>query len=168
MCGGRAGRSKGLAISERQPRGLRRTSEVIKAATVRDAMRGGVDCVGENEPVAAAARRLAELDVGSMPICGEDDRLKGKIPDRDIAVEVVAKSLDPQTTTVGSLAQGKPVTIGADDSRDEALRAMSEHRVRPLPVIDRHRLVGILSQAGLAEALPDEQAGDVVHALSQD
>jgi CBS domain-containing protein len=45
---------------------------------------------------------------------------------------------------------------------------MSEHRVRPLPVIDGHRLVGILSQAALAKALPDEKAGDLVQAISQD
>jgi CBS-domain-containing membrane protein len=40
--------------------------------------------------------------------------------------------------------------------------------VRRLPVIDRQRLVGILGQAGLAKALPDEKAGDLVQAISQD
>jgi CBS domain-containing protein len=137
------------------------------AGTVREAMTGGVECVGENETVTAAARKLAQLNVGSLPICGEDERLKGMITDRDITIEVVAKGLDPNATSVSSLAQGKPVTIGADDSLDEALRTMSEHKVRRLPVIDGHRLVGILSQADLAKALPDEKAGDLVQAISQ-
>jgi CBS domain-containing protein len=137
------------------------------AGTVREAMTGGVECVGENDTVAAAARQLADMNVGSLPICGEDERLKGMITDRDIAVHVVAKGLDPESTTVGSLAQGKPVTIGADDSLDEALRTMSQYKVRRLPVIDGHQLVGILSQADLAKALPDEKAGDLVQAISE-
>ena len=49
-------------------------------------MTGGTDCIGENDSVFDAAKRLAELDVGSMPICGEDNRLKGMVTDRDIVV----------------------------------------------------------------------------------
>jgi CBS domain len=47
-----------------------------------------------------AARRMAELQAGAMPICGNDDRLKGMITDRDIAVKVVAAGKDPETTEV--------------------------------------------------------------------
>src|SRR4028119_2251742 len=55
------------------------------------------DCprIGENGSGLDAAKRLAELDVGAMPICGEDDRLKGMIPDRDIVVEGLAQGEDP-------------------------------------------------------------------------
>lgn len=67
----------------------------------------------------------------------------------------------------GSLAQGKPVTIGADDSLEEALRTMSEHQVRRLPVIDGHDLVGMLSQSDLAKSLPDDAAGDLIQAISR-
>ena len=135
--------------------------------TTREAMTAGVECVSESETVAEAARKMASLGVGSLPICGEDNRLKGMISDRDIVVKVVAREQDPQQVTAGSLAEGKPVTIGADDSLEEALRTMSEHQVRRLPVIDGHELVGILSQADLAKALPDEAAGDLVQAISQ-
>ena len=68
-----------------------------------------------------AAKRLAELDVGAMPICGEDNRLKGMLTDRDIVVKVLAQGKDPSTTKAGELGEGKPVTIGADDSVEEAL-----------------------------------------------
>ena len=54
--------------------------------------------VGENDSVLDAAKQLAELDVGSMPICGEDDRLKGMITDRDIVVKVLAQDKAPATT----------------------------------------------------------------------
>jgi CBS domain len=75
-----------------------------------------------------AARRLAELDVGSMPICGEDNRLKGMLTDRDIVVKVLAQGKDPAQIHAGELGEGKPVTIGADDSVDEALRTMIDYR----------------------------------------
>ena len=134
--------------------------------TARDIMSNDVECVSENDSVLDAAKRLAELDVGAMPICGEDDRLKGMITDRDIVVKVLAKGKDPSSTKVGELGEGKPVTIGADDSIEEALKTMSEHQVRRLPVIDGHELVGIVSQADVARNLDDEKTGDLVEAIS--
>jgi CBS domain-containing protein len=136
------------------------------AKKARDVMSGGVECVGENDTVLDAAKRLAELDVGSMPICGEDDRLKGMLTDRDIVVKVLAQGKDPGSTKAGELGEGKPVTIGADDSVEEALQTMVQHKVRRLPVIDGHDLVGIVSQADIATNLPEERVGDLVEAIS--
>jgi len=133
---------------------------------VREAMTAGAECIGEGETLVDAARKMADLDVGSLPICGDDNRLKGMISDRDIVVKVLAQGKDPGTVTAGELGTGKPVTIGADDSLEEALRTMSEHQVRRLPVIDGHDLVGMLSQADLARALPDDSAGDLIQAIS--
>jgi len=135
--------------------------------TARDVMTGGAECVGENETVLDAARKLADLDVGAMPICGEDDRLKGMLTDRDIVVKVLAQGKDPQQTRAGETAGGgEVVTIGADDSVEEALRTMSSHKVRRLPVIDGHRLVGVVSQADLARELDSAQVGELVEAIS--
>ena len=134
--------------------------------TAREVMTGGAECVGENDTLLDAARKLAELDVGAMPICGEDDRLKGMLTDRDIVVKVLAEGKDPSSTQAGELAQGKPVTIGADDSVEEALQTMTEHKVRRLPVIDGHDLIGVVSQADLAQELDDEKIGDLVQAIS--
>ena len=132
----------------------------------RDIMSDDCTCVGENDSVLDAAKQLAQLDVGSMPICGEDDRLKGMLTDRDIVVKVLAEGKDPSSTTAGELGEGKPVTIGADDSVDEALQVMKEHRVRRLPVIDGHDLVGIVSQADLARSIDEDKVGDLVEAIS--
>jgi CBS domain-containing protein len=134
--------------------------------TARDVMTGGPDCIGENDTVLDAARRLAELNVGAMPICGEDDRLKGMLTDRDIVVKVLAQGKDPGSTKAGELGDGKPVTIGADDSVEEALHTMAEHKVRRLPVIDGHELIGIISQADLARNVDEEKVGDLVEAIS--
>ena len=105
------------------------------AKTARDIMSDDCTCIGENDSVLDAAKRLAELDVGSMPICGEDNRLKGMLTDRDIVVKVLAQGKDPAQTKAGELGvgDGKTVTIGADDSVDDALRTMIEHKVRRLP-----------------------------------
>ena len=136
------------------------------AKKARDVMTGGAECVGENDSILDAAKRLAELDVGAMPICGEDDRLKGMLTDRDIVVKVLAQGKDPAQTKAGELGEGKPVTIGADDSVMEALRTMSEHRVRRLPVIDGHDLVGVVTQADIAVNLDEEETGELVEAIS--
>ncbi len=135
---------------------------------VREVMTPYAQCVGEDETVAVAARRLAELGIGSMPICGEDRRLKGMLTDRDIVVKVVARGQDPAGVTAGSLAEGRPVTIGADDPLDEARRTMSRYRVRRLPVMDEYDLVGMLSQADLARSMAEESTGDMVRDISQE
>ena len=134
--------------------------------TVREIMSSGAECAQENETIQEAAKKLADLNVGSMPICGDDDRLKGMITDRDIVVKVIAEGKDPSSTKVSELAEGKPVTIGADDSVEDALKTMSEHKVRRLPVIDGRELVGVVSQADVARNLPDEKTGDLVEAIS--
>ena len=137
------------------------------AKKARDMMTPDAQCVGENDTVLDAAKRLAELGVGAMPICGEDDRLKGMLTDRDIVVKVLAEGKDPQSTKAGELGEGKPVTIGADDSVSEALQVMKEHKIRRLPVIDGHDLVGMVSQADIARNLPVDKIGDLVEAISK-
>jgi CBS domain-containing protein len=134
--------------------------------TARDIMSQDADCVQASQSILDAAKELADRDVGAMPICGDDDRLKGMLTDRDIVVKVLAQGKDPSSTKVAEIAEGKPVTIGADDSIEEALRTMSEHKVRRLPVIDGHDLVGIISQADIARNLDDEKTGDLVEAIS--
>ena len=133
----------------------------------RDIMTPAPTCVGENDTLVDAARLMASLDVGALPICGVDKRLKGMVTDRDIVVKCLAEGGDPATTRAGELGQGKPVTIGADDDIAEALEAMKEHQIRRLPVIDGHDLVGIISQADIALSLSAQEAGETVAEISE-
>jgi CBS domain-containing protein len=135
----------------------------------RDIMSGDVEAIAEDTTVVDAARKMKELDVGALPICGSDDRLKGVITDRDIVVDVLAAGRDPQGTKVSELANGdsQTVTIGADDSIEEALETMKRHQVRRLPVIDGQQLVGIISQADVARHVGDAATGDTVEAISE-
>jgi CBS domain-containing protein len=134
--------------------------------TAREIMTSGAECIRTTDTLAEAARKMRDLDVGALPICGEDDQLKGMITDRDIVVKCIAEGGDPSSQTAEEFAQGKPVTIGADDSLDEALETMASSDVRRLPVIDGHRLVGMLSQADLAKHLPKEKVGLLVGNIS--
>ncbi|GIF44607.1 CBS domain-containing protein [Actinoplanes xinjiangensis] len=135
--------------------------------TAREIMSPDVTCVGEKESLADAARKMAELNVGSLPICGEDNRLHGMLTDRDIVVKALGQGRNPAEMTAADLAQGKPVTIGADDDAAEILRTMSQYKVRRLPVIDGHQLVGIVAVADVARALPDRPVGDLIDAISE-
>ena len=131
-------------------------------------MTGGTECIGAEESALDAARKMTELGVGALPICGTDEKLKGMLTDRDIVVKVLGVGKDPADVKAGELAQGEAVTIGADDDVDEILRTMTEHKVRRLPVIDGDTLVGMVATADVARALPDPKVGDLLEALSTD
>jgi CBS domain-containing protein len=136
--------------------------------TAREIMSGGAECAQAQETVVDAARKMEQLGVGALPICGDDNRLKGMITDRDITIKVVAKGQDPSSVKVIDLAdQDEVVTIGADDSIEEALATMSKYQVRRLPVIDGHDLVGVVSQADIARNIDERKVGDLVEAISQ-
>ena len=134
----------------------------------REIMTPGAECVGEHETLEAAARRMKDLGVGALPICGEHNRLMGVLTDRDIVVKCLAAGGDARTVQARELAEGKPVTIGADDTVEEAIRTMTEHQVRRLPVIDGHDLVGMLSQADIARSMPEDRVGELVELISAD
>jgi len=134
----------------------------------RDIMTEAPECAGEADSLVEVAKKMRDLDVGALPICGDDGRLKGMITDRDIVVRCIADGGDPSSTTAGSFGQGKPVTIGADDSVEEALATMAEHQVRRLPVIDGTSLVGIISEADVAQHAAPDEVGETVGAVTED
>jgi CBS domain-containing protein len=138
------------------------------AKTAREIMTPDPVCVRSSDSVLDAARRMAELGVGSLPICGEDNKLKGLITDRDIVVKVIAAANDPRAVHVGELAQGEAVTVGADDSAEEMLATMRRHQIRRLPVIDGQQVIGIVALADVARALSDPPVGALVDALAVD
>ncbi|WP_445259036.1 CBS domain-containing protein [Nocardioides aurantiacus] len=134
--------------------------------TAREIMTGGAECARTDETVTQAAQKMRDLGVGALPICGEDNRLKGVITDRDIVMNCVAEGMDTTQVKVADYAGDEVVTIGADDSVEEALATMKGAGVRRLPVIDGHELVGMLSQADVARHLPEDKVGDLVEAIS--
>jgi len=133
----------------------------------RDIMTPAPRCIGENDALSIAASVMSELDVGALPICGEDRKLKGMLTDRDIVVKALAYGMDPETTPSRTLAAGVPVTVDADDEVHVALDRMRENQVRRLPVLENRELVGIISQADIALALSPETTGVTVEHISR-
>jgi CBS domain-containing protein len=98
-------------------------------------MTADVRCVDSADTVLAAARQMAEFGVGALPICGQDNKLKGMITDRDTVVKVLAAGKDPSALHTSELAQGEAVTIGADDCSPRCPRTEHEpSALGPLPL----------------------------------
>ncbi len=98
---------------------------------------------------------MRDLGVGALPICGNDKKLHGIITDRDIVIKAVAEGLDLTTCTAGQLAQGHVTYVDADTDMDTVVDVMGREQIKRIPVIHDHQLVGMISEADLAQQLDD-------------
>jgi CBS domain-containing protein len=116
---------------------------------------------GQNETLQQAARLMADLDAGVLPV-NDGDRLVGMITDRDICVRAIAQGKGPETPI--SEVMSKEVRYCYDDEESDAvLRNMGDIQVRRLPVLNRDkRLVGIVSLADLASIGQTARAGEAL------
>jgi CBS domain-containing protein len=105
-------------------------------AKVIDLMTSDVLSVAPEMAVSEVAGLLDLIGVGSVPICREDGKVLGILTDRDIAIRVTAKALDPTRTKAQDVMTPDPITCGADDSLIHAERLMADAQVRRLPVVD--------------------------------
>ena len=130
-------------------------------------MTSGVRCVGPETSLSEAAKLMAELDVGGLPIC-DRDRLTGLITDRDIAVRGVALGRDPKTTLVKDAMSAGIVYIYEDQDIEEAARLFEAKKIRRLPVLNRaKRLVGIISLGDLAVNASANLGGEALKEVSE-
>jgi CBS domain-containing protein len=135
--------------------------------SIKDSMTANPCSIDADKSVAYAAKMMKEEDVGLAPIV-EGDRLVGTLTDRDIATRVVAEGRNPETTTAREVASTDLVTIDPQQNLDEALRLMSRHQVRRLPVVEEDgRLVGVLAQADVARDADPQQTGQMVEEISE-
>jgi CBS domain-containing protein len=117
---------------------------------ISDIMTERVVSVGQDEPVAAAARLLKRHNVGALPVCDSSGRLRGLVTDRDIVLRCVAMDAAPQTVRTGAIMSRGIVTAEPTDSVERATQLMSQDQIRRLPVTDNGRIVGFLSLGDLA------------------
>ncbi|MFI7411588.1 CBS domain-containing protein [Streptomyces sp. NPDC049627] len=127
--------------------------------TAGDIMHRGAQWIPAHETLDRAAQLMRELGVGALPISDQNERLCGILTDRDIVIGCVAMGRDPSKVTAGEMAQGTPRWIDASADIREVLREMKEHQIRRLPVIDNKRLVGMISEADLAQHLSEREIG---------
>ncbi|MFE0644368.1 CBS domain-containing protein [Streptomyces sp. NPDC058877] len=125
--------------------------------TAKDIMHTGARWIPEHETLDRAAQLMRELDVGALPVADENERLCGIVTDRDIVVRCVAMGHDPSKVTCGEITQGTPRWIESGADVGAVLEEMQSHQIRRLPVIEDKRLVGMISEADLAQHLSDEE-----------
>ena len=117
---------------------------------IKDCMTRIVRVIGPDETLAAAARAMAESDVGILPVANTE-RLVGMITDRDIAVRGLANGMGPDAK-VSEVMTTEVLYCFEDDDIEDVLDNMGEIQVRRLPVVNvDKRLVGIVSLSDLAD-----------------
>jgi CBS domain-containing protein len=123
-------------------------------ATVSDIMSTEVCTIQPQETLRAAAQRMKELDVGSLPVC-DGERLLGMLTDRDITIRAVADGLAPDEACASDVMTPDVQYATADQDSEEVMKLMGDKQIRRLPVVDSDkRLVGIVALADLATRQP--------------
>ena len=105
--------------------------------------------VGPDEPVSAAARLLSRCNLGAVPVCDAQGRVRGMVTDRDIAMRCVAMGNSPGMK-VSEIMSRNIATIEAGESVESAAALMARRQIRRLPVTEKGRLVGMLTLCDLA------------------
>src|SRR5436190_1522874 len=118
----------------------------------RDVMSRDVVRVHPQDSLRYAAKLMAGYDCGALPVVDRENRLVGMITDRDIAVRGVAERRDAGQVPVGVVMTDEAFACHVNDSLKDCMRAMADHQVRRMPIVDdRERVVGIISQADVAQ-----------------
>jgi CBS domain-containing protein len=134
---------------------------------VKNAMHKGAEWVAPETPVAQVAKKMRELDVGSLPV-GENDRLIGMVTDRDITCRAVANGRDISKLTARDVMTRGIFYCRDSEELDDALRIMESKKIRRLPVIDENkRMVGMLSLGDISHAASHELSGELMAAVSE-
>src|SRR4051812_20525713 len=135
---------------------------------LREIMTPNVECVRPGDTLQEAARKMKSLDVGPMPVCGDNDKIVGMLTDRDIIIRATAEGKDPKTTRVQDAMSEDVIWCYEDQDADEAAELMQERQVRRMLVMSRDkRLVGIVSLGDLATESKKKQAGEVLQGVSE-
>jgi CBS domain-containing protein len=135
---------------------------------ISEVMTREVRMVGPDHTIADAAKLMAELDAGVLPVANSE-RLVGMVTDRDIVIRGVAAGLGPKAK-VSEVMTDDVKYCYEDDTCENVAKNMGEIQVRRLPVLSREkRLVGIVSIGDLAVTMgPDGEAiGDTLAGISR-
>lgn len=132
---------------------------------LRDIMTQQVVRIHPEENVVVAARTLSNYNIGILPVCGSDGRLKGIVTDRDIVTRCLASGRPAERTTVGDVMTTRIVSAKPDMDAALAAALMGREQIRRLPVVENGRLCGMVSLGDLATR--EESTLDAGDALSE-
>ena len=124
-----------------------------------------VDLADLDESVQIAARRMNARNVGTLMVLDKGSRPVGIITDRDLAIRVVGKGMDPVETAVRDVMSRAPECVREDAPIETAIGRMRAGPYRRLPVVDTDgKLVGLVSLDDILGLLSDElnAIGDLI------
>lgn len=137
---------------------------------VREVMSSNPVCCVPNDTAEKVAKTLREHNIGSIPVVLDQQgrKLIGMITDRDLCCSVVAGGLDPKRTAIAKFVTPSPVSCRDGENVDHCARAMQEHQVRRIPVVDGDGgVIGIVSVADLALKESPERASKTIVEISR-
>src|SRR5690606_24200781 len=116
-----------------------------------------------NASAIEAARAIEKNNIGAV-VVQDSGRVVGIVTDRDLAVRVLAKGLDPANTKLSEIMTSPVATLTPWDTHTDAIALMQKWNVRRIPLVENERLVGLvtLDDLLLDEAAPLEQLGAIV------
>jgi CBS domain-containing protein len=140
----------------------------IKEKTVGKIVEGRpVYFVLESESVLEAARYMTEHQIGAVPVLekgyepGVLAQQVGIFSERDLMTRIVAKKMDPASTTVGEVMTRRVAVLREDNTCEEALALMKQLHIRHLPVLVGKEIVGCVSIRDLHEAKVEHREAEI-------
>lgn len=112
--------------------------------------------IGPEEPVLEAIQVMADKHIGALPVM-RDDELVGIVSERDYARKVILLGRSSSDTPVWQIMSSPVTTVGPDEAVHRCMELMTELRIRHLPVVEKNRLVGMISIGDLVKAVIEEQ-----------
>lgn len=123
---------------------------------------GAIWSVEPNATVYEAIAMMADRSVGALLVV-EEGRLLGIISERDYARKVVLQNRSSSDTRVHEIMTASVITVTPENSVEECMKLITEHRVRHLPVLDGEQLLGVVSIGDLVNSIINEQAETIGH-----
>ena len=108
-----------------------------------------------------ALQVMCEGNTGAV-LVAEDEKIVGIFTERDYAREGEIKGRNARETSVAAVMTSQMVMIKPETTLEECAELMGKYHVRHLPVLEKERVVGIVSIRRLAEGLLAEQKGTIV------
>ncbi|MBI4549255.1 MAG: CBS domain-containing protein [Ignavibacteriae bacterium] len=103
-----------------------------------------------------AIKLMADKNVGALLVL-EAEKLRGVISERDYARKVILKGKSSKETHVKEIMTAEVVIIRPENSIEECMAVMTHKRIRHLPVVDKERLIGMISIGDVVKAIISEQ-----------
>lgn len=148
--------------------GISDLGTMIGTETVRSILGRKGSEVWSVSPVASVFQAIALMDekhVGALMVV-EEGALAGVISERDYARKVILRGRSSHETRVREIMSSPAISVNPENTLEDCLRLMTDHRIRHLPVLDGRRLSGVISIGDLTKAIISSQALTVQHLSS--